>query len=186
MPSFVIHAMLPLLFLLALPGLDRRKVWWLWPLTFLPDLDYFVPGAFHRATLGNVFILLPFALVLAWHLRPQTRNWARVEWMGLAIVYLGTHLLMDVFAGGSVLLYPFTDRTICYVAAIDVVTATNTPIFWLEACSYDGIPVVSEVYPWLSVTEGAMLAFLLPAWLATAGWTLARRRAAARLRERIR
>lgn len=178
MPSAVIHAILPLLVLLAIPALDRRKVWILWPLTLAPDLDYFF--GFHRATLGNVFILLPFLLVLAWSLRPKARDWNRVEWMGIAIVYLGTHLLMDTFTGGTVLFYPFTDYTYCFVAAIDVVTATNTPIYYFEPCSREGIPTVSPVYPWLSVTEGAMLAFLLPAALVCSAYSLWQRRRTAR------
>lgn len=159
LPSFVVHAILPLLVLLSWRRLDARKVWLLWPLTFLPDMDYFF--GFHRATLGNVFVVLPaVALAIHWW-RAGARS--KAEWALIAAVYLGTHILMDVFTGGSVLLYPFSDYTFCYLAAIDVVTATNTPIFYFQACSREGIPVVSPLYPWLTVSEGAMLAFLVPA-----------------------
>lgn len=173
MPSFVVHGILPLLVLLSVPWLDRRKVWWLWPLTFVPDADYALPGL-HRAVTGNLFLLLPFVAVLLWARRNGRRD--LVEWMGIATTYLATHLVMDVFTGGSVLFYPITDYNVCYLAAIDVVTATNTPVFYFEACSEPGIPTVSPVYPWLSVSEGAMLAFLLPAWAILGALTLWRRR----------
>lgn len=161
MPSFVVHGIVPLLLLLATRRLDARKIWLLWPLTFAPDLDSFF--GHHRATLHNVWILLPFLAILLWHLRPATRNLQRVEWMGIALVYLGSHLLMDVFAGGAVLFYPVSTYNFCHLAAIDVVTATNELRPYFRPCSSDGIPTVAAVFPWLSVFEGAMLAFLLPA-----------------------
>lgn len=149
--------------------LDARKVWALWPLTFLPDIDYFVSDI-HRALTGNVFILLPFAAALAWSLRPDHKRPELTEWMAIALVYLGSHLLMDVFTGGSVLLWPISDYNVCYLLYINVRTATNTLEPHFEACGAPGIPRVAEVYPWLSVTEGAMLAFVIPAGLVAAAW----------------
>jgi membrane-bound metal-dependent hydrolase YbcI (DUF457 family) len=153
---------------------DRRKVLLAWPLTHLPDLDYLV--GYHRATLHNVWVLLAFAAVLLWSLRPARRDPALAEWMGIALVYVGSHLLMDVFAGGVTLLYPLSTYTLCWTWTIDVVTATNTPVVTFGPCSYDGIPVIAEVYPWLPWNEAAFLAFLIPATLAVLAWRLWRRR----------
>lgn len=164
MPSFVVHGVVPLLFLLALRRLDAKKIWILWPLTFLPDADYFF--GFHRATTGNVFVLLPFLAALVYALWPPRRDWALAEWMGIALVYLGSHLLMDVFTGGTVLLYPFSTYNYCFNLSIWVYTATNTLEPNIGFCSAPGIPTVSPIYPWLSYSEGAILAFLVPAGLA--------------------
>lgn len=170
MPSFVVHSILPLLVLLAWRRLDVRKVWILWPLTHLPDMDYFF--GFHRATTGNVFVVLPALALAAYWWRKKERG--KAEWAFIAGVYLGTHILMDVFTGGSVLFYPFSDYTYCYLAAVDVVTATNTPIYYFQPCSREGIPTVSPLYPWLSVSEGAMLSFLVPAGIVALGVFLVR------------
>lgn len=153
--------------LLSIRRLDARKVWALWPLTFLPDIDYFVSDI-HRALTGNVFIMLPFLGVLLWAAWGPKRRPQLVEWMVISIIYLGSHLIMDVFTGGSVLLWPITDYNFCFLAYILVRTATNTMEPHFESCSAPGVPVVSEVYPWLSVTEGAILAFVLPIGLAMA------------------
>lgn len=130
---------------------------------------------YHRATAHNVWILLPFLLVLLYSLRPETKNPARAQWMIISLVYLASHLLMDVFAGGITLLYPLSTFTFCWVWTIDVVTATNQLQINWGPCSFDGIPVVAEVYPWLPWNEAALLAFLLPAWLLALLYSLTRR-----------
>jgi hypothetical protein len=159
MPTFVIQSVIPLLLLLSLPWLDRRKVLLACPLTHLPDLDYLI--GHHRATGHNVFVVLPFALVAlyAW----RTARPALAEWMLIATVYTASHLVMDAFAGGVTLLYPFSLHTTCYYAEIDVVTATNDPFLDAGRCSFEGIPVVSEVYTWLPSSDAAILVFLVPA-----------------------
>jgi membrane-bound metal-dependent hydrolase YbcI (DUF457 family) len=170
-PSAAIHGAIPLLLLLAVRKLDARKIWILWPLTFLPDLDYFF--GFHRATLTNVFALLPFALALGWLLlRPGKRNWNAAEWFLIALVYLASHVIMDAFTGGVVLFYPLSQYTYCFDAEIDVVTATNTPSFIFGPCSHEGIPQVTPLYPWLTNNDAAILAFLVPAGLLVAGLNL--------------
>lgn len=156
---------MPLLVLLSIRRLDARKVWVLWPLTFLPDLDYFVSDI-HRALTGNVFMLLPFVAVLAYAMRRGHRRPELAEWMVIALGYLVSHLVMDVFTGGSVLFWPLTDYNVCYLLYINVRTATNTLEPHFDVCSAPGIPQVAEVYPWLSVPEGAMLAFVVPLGLA--------------------
>lgn len=173
MSSLAIHSVVPLLFLLALRPLDARKVWILWPLTILYDLDYFL--GIHR-TATNVWTLLPFVAVLAWAWRKG--RWSLMQWMIVALVYLASHLVMDTFTGGTVLLYPLSDRTFCYYAEILVRTSDNTMYPSIEDCSHPGVPTVAPVYPWLSGLDTAMLMFVLPAGLAVAAihlWRMVRR-----------
>lgn len=174
MPTFVLQSIVPLLFLLSLPWIDRRKVILAWPLTHLPDLDYVI--GHHRATGHNLFVVLPFALVGLWAWRRA--NPALAQWMLVAVVYLASHLMMDAFAGGVTLLYPFSLHTTCYYAEINVVTATDTPFLDAGRCSFTGIPVVATVYTWLPGSDAALLAFLVPTTLAILGWRAWRRRAA--------
>lgn len=167
MPSFVIHALLPLLFLLAIRPLDARKVWVMWPLTILPDFDYFF--GLHRAAGANLFVLLPFVAGLVW--ARQRGKTAVAQFMIIGLVYLGSHLLMDMMTGGIVPFYPLSDWTACYYAEISIVTATNTPSFDFGACSHPGIPTVAPLYPWLSDSDSAMLAFILPAGVGMGMWS---------------
>ncbi|MEA3202108.1 MAG: LexA-binding, inner rane-associated putative hydrolase [Thermoplasmata archaeon] len=176
MPSAVVHGAVPLLFLLALRRLDARKVWILWPLTFLPDLDYFL--GFHRATFTNVFVLVPFVALLVWDWRAGRRD--RAQWWGIALVYLASHLVMDMMTGGVVPFYPVSDYTVCYYANVLVYTQTNTLAPDYGVCSHGGIPQVTPVYGWLTDNDAAMVAFLVPAALAVAGWQLWRARKAAK------
>jgi hypothetical protein len=166
-PTFVVHGTLPLLFLLAVRRLDARKVWILWPLTFLPDLDYFF--GLHRAALTNVFVLVPFVVALVYALR--TKRAPLAQWMTIALVYLVSHFVMDMMTGGIVPLWPLSDYTVCYYYNIDIVTATNAPYFDYGACSHSGIPVVSQRYPWIGDADAAMMAFILPAGLAMGAWS---------------
>lgn len=145
-----------------------------WPLTHLPDIDYAL--GLHRATTHNVWLLLPFLVVLAWSLRPSDRRPALAEWMAIGLTYVGSHLVMDVFAGGVTLFHPLSRFTLCLDWNIEIVTATNEPRFHFESCSFEGIPQVAEVYPWLPWNEAALLAFLVPATLAVLGWRLVVRR----------
>lgn len=175
MASFLMHALIPLLFLLAWRHLDARKVLWLWPLTILPDLDYFV--GLHRAALLNAFILLPPLLGLALDKR-------RREWWLIALAYLVSHLTMDVFDGGVALWYPISTFTVCYDAGVNVVTDTNTILPYWESCHYggeqggiigegpiaSGTPPVRELYAWMVPEEVGILVFLLPA-TALLAWT---------------
>jgi hypothetical protein len=183
MPSITIHLLVPLLVLLATRRFDPRKVWILLPLTLLPDADYFLPGL-HRAALTNLWVLaIPLALYVIATTRPHLRpvddlpaiGGAR-EWALIALVYLGSHLVMDMFTGGIVPLYPLSDWTACFYGYIEVETATNTPHFYFGQCSHDGIPQVIDVYTYLDLDETAMWAFVLPTLAALAMTTFIRRR----------
>lgn len=158
MPSFVVHALLPLLPLLAIRQLDARKVWILWPLAFAPDLDYFVH--LHRAALTNVFVLLPFFVVLVYALRKKDR--ALSEWMGIALVFLVAHYVMDTFTGGIVPFYPISSYTVCYYADLLVHTADNSLYWDYGPCGHPGIPTVAVDYPFLTDTDTAMAALMIP------------------------
>lgn len=162
----MLQSVVPLLFLLSMPWLDRRLVLILWPLTHLPDIDYLLIP--HRALAHNVWILLPFLGVGIWAWRK-----GRVELtqaMIIGSIYVASHIVMDIFAGGVTLLYPLSNYTTCYYAEIKVVTATNTPFLDAGRCSFDGIPTVATIYTWLPSTEAALLAFLIPATLAVLAW----------------
>lgn len=168
----MLQSVIPLLFLLSLPWLDRRKVLLAWPFTHLPDVDYlFEP---HRAVAHNLFILLPFVAVGIYALRTARRELA--EYMLVAGIYVASHLVMDIFAGGVTLLYPLSLHTTCYYAEIRVVTATNEPFLDAGRCSFEGVPTVSAVYTWLPSTEAALLVFLVPATAAAIAWGFRRQR----------
>lgn len=111
MPSFLIHSIIPLLPLLAARRLDARKVWMLWPLAHLPDLDYFL--GYHRATFTSLFILVPGLLLAFYGWRNEQRR-SLLAWGLIANVYLVSHIVMDTFTGGTVPLYPFSTWTACY------------------------------------------------------------------------
>ena len=164
------HGVVPLLFLLALRRVDARKAWVLWPLTVLPDLDYFL--GLHRAAFTNVFVLLP--LVGAWLYARRAGRPELAEWTLVGLVYLLSHFVMDTMTGGIVPLYPLSDYTVCYYADVLVHTTDNSYALDAGPCSHAGIPQVAEYYPWLSVTDTAILAFVLPGGLLVAGWHLRR------------
>lgn len=162
------HALIPLLFLLSWRRFDVRKVLLLWPLTVLPDLDYFF--GMHRALTANAFILLP-VLVGLW------RDAPRREWYAIALAYLASHLVMDVFDGGVALWYPVSTWTLCYEAGVNVLTDSNTLLPYWDACHYggdvggivgegpvtSGTPPVRQEYAWMVPHEVGILAFLAPA-----------------------
>ncbi|HVL47248.1 MAG TPA: metal-dependent hydrolase [Candidatus Thermoplasmatota archaeon] len=162
MASLTFHLLVPLLAMLAIPGIDRRKAFWLLPLVLLPDLDHFV--GVHRSWLHNVFLLAP-TLAVALHAHRRRDRETR-EWMLVATAYLASHLVLDVFVGGATLLWPFTDYNVCYYFTIVVATATNTPHFYYGDCSAPGAPTTVEFYPWLDYDETAAWAFILVAILA--------------------
>ncbi|HWG91005.1 MAG TPA: metal-dependent hydrolase [Candidatus Thermoplasmatota archaeon] len=179
MPSFLVHALIPTFAMLSVRRyFDPRIVLYLWPLTLLPDLDYFGANGtwwVHRATLHS---LLSVALVvgLVWL---AARRWAAPgaapQYAAVALVYHGSHILMDTFAGGNVFFWPFFNQTFLYWFYIEVDTATNTPIVTSEPATHEGAPVVSTTYEWLSPAETAMMAFLLVFWAVLVTLSLAER-----------
>lgn len=167
MPSFVIHGVVPALALLAIPSLRSRRVLALLPLAFLPDLDHWI-GA-HRASLHNVFILVPVLVWLWWEM-DRGAGWERGEWAAIAGGYLGSHLLMDAFVGGLSPLWPLDPRGVFLLVAVEVETATNTPHLIFEPGTLSGTPQTVETFLWISPTDVAVLVFVVAvsaaAWLA--------------------
>ncbi|MFA5944645.1 MAG: metal-dependent hydrolase, partial [Candidatus Thermoplasmatota archaeon] len=116
MPSFLPHAVAPALVAMAFFRIPRRTVLLLLPLVWVPDLDYLVQSQ-HRAVTHSMLIplILLAAVVVLWRRRdPEARFWEFATRPGapvglsLASFFIASHLLMDVFAGGVVLLWPFT------------------------------------------------------------------------------
>lgn len=167
MVSFVPHVVLPLLAALAfLRDLPRRWVWGLAFVAWVPDVDYLIPGS-HRAWTHNVWIPLAF-LGASWMVaRRQREPWGswvvRPGW-GLALLlcayYWASHLVLDFFAGGVVLLWPLLDVNIHYSFEIFVDTSTNTFLPEQQTGTSPGAPELAPVFTWLSYEHTATLAFL--------------------------
>ncbi|MFA5944519.1 MAG: hypothetical protein WC876_08655, partial [Candidatus Thermoplasmatota archaeon] len=97
--------------------------------------------------------------------------------LSLASFFIASHLLMDVFAGGVVLLWPFTYTNFYADFAILLDTGTNT--FEPEGSSgtEQGTPEISAIYPWLSYVDTAVAVFLaacLAVWIGVRQWRKAR------------
>jgi hypothetical protein len=185
MPSFLPHAVAPALVAAAFLPIPRRTVLLYLPLVWAPDLDYLVPSQ-HRAATHSVLIpliLLAIAVVL-WRRRdPSARFWEFATRPGapvglsLSAFYLGSHVLMDVFAGGVVLLWPITYTNFFTDFQIILDTGSNT----FEPTGSTGTepvpPALSPRFPWLSYVDTAVAAFLaacLAAWLGLRQWRKAR------------
>ena len=169
MPGAVMHALFPLLPLLAFTRFPRRAVLLAWPAVFLPDLDYVIPP--HRAALHNVFCVA--ALLALWALAPRSRRLApHRDAFLLAAVFWGGHELMDVFYGGIVPFWPFLDTTWLVDVAVDVATGTNRPLFYVDVGTQPGPPTTARVDPFFTALDAAVLA----ACALAAAAALARRR----------
>jgi len=184
-PSFLPHAVAPALVAAAFFRVPRRTVFYLLPTVFVPDLDYLVQSQ-HRAVTHSV--LIPIALLLAvvvlWRRRdPSARFWefaTRPGWpvgLSLSAFYIGSHLLMDVFAGGVVLLWPFTYTNFYTDLQVILDTERNTFEPVGSAGTEPGTPALSPQYPWISYVDTAVAAFLAACasgWLAVQQWRKAR------------
>lgn len=161
----------------------RRKQILLWaPMVWVPDLDYFFAVEYHRALLSNIWIpvLLFGSLIALWRRRdPTARFWEFATRPGapggllLTSYYFAGHILMDIFAGGVVVLWPLTVANVFLFFQIRVDTATNTPVAEGSGGVEQGIPEVTANYTWLSAIDVAVGAFLLACiavWLGWRGW----------------
>ncbi|MBI4392368.1 MAG: hypothetical protein HY556_01030 [Euryarchaeota archaeon] len=159
MPSFVIHATIPALVMLASRRFDWRKVLALLPLTFLCDIDYFL--GIHRASLHNVFILAAVAVPIYLIDSGRLQRHAHLrENFYIASIYVASHLIMDSFAGGIVPFYPIFNQTLFIDVSVIVDTRTNTPIVDVAPGTFDGPPTVSTFYEFLNGSEAAILVFV--------------------------
>lgn len=165
MPSFIVHGLIPLLLLLAFRLVPPRVALWTLPFTWLPDLDFWV--GIHRATSSNLMLLIPG--LVAWYGWRKTRpTWA--PYAAAATFYVASHLLMDVFAGGVVLLWPFVDTTFLVDCRVVVETATGRLIPICNPETMAGPPQVSEYFLWISPFEIAMVAAVAAVGLGVVGY----------------
>lgn len=179
MASFLPHIVVPALVALAFLPIGRRRVLMWAPLVWVPDVDYVLP-ALHRAASHSVFIPLLLTAVLVWLWRRRdptarfpefaTRPGAPAN-LTLASFYLASHLVMDVFQGGVVLLWPLWNVTLFLGFQIVLDTATNTFEPAGDAGSMEGAPPLSARYEWFSTTDAAVTAFLVAFGL---GWVVLR------------
>lgn len=152
MPSFIVHGLIPPLLLLAFRLVPPRVALWTLPLTWMPDLDFWL--GVHRATTSNLFILIPG--LVAWYRWRSTRpGWS--PYAAAGTYYLASHLLMDVFAGGIVPLWPFVDVTFLIDCRVVVETATGDLIPICNPETHGGAPQVAEFFTWISPFEVAMV-----------------------------
>jgi hypothetical protein len=184
-PSFLPHAVAPALVAAAFLRVPRRTVLFLLPMVWVPDLDYLVQSQ-HRAVTHSVLIPLALlaAVVVLWRRRdPSARFWefaTRPGWpvgLSLSSFYIASHLLMDVFAGGVVLLWPFTYTNFYTDFQVILDTEQNTFEPVGSAGTEQGTPEISASYPWISYVDTAVAAFLgacLTGWLAVRQWRKAR------------
>lgn len=185
MVSWLPHAVVPGLFALAfLRRLPRGWVMAFVPLVWVQDLDYFAPGH-HREWTHNVFVPLAFLFLAVWAWRrkaPAEPFWDVATRPGWALAgllcayYTASHVFLDVFAGGAVLLWPLADINffLLYEVHLDLSTGAITPVE--EAGTAVGPPQPSSDYTWLSYEHSAILAFLLASALVAGALWLRRRR----------
>jgi hypothetical protein len=187
-PSFLPHIVVPGLVALAFFPIERKRILLLAPLVWLPDVDYIVPAQ-HRAVTHSVLIpIVLFGIVLAlWRRRdPTSRFWefatrpGHLANMTLASFYIGSHLLMDVFQGGVVLLWPLLNTNFYLAFEILLNTGTNTFTPAGEGGTSEGAPQLAPLYPWFS-TEHTAIAVFLASCVAVAGTTWLWRRSTGRI-----
>lgn len=185
MPSFLPHILAPALVAAAFFPIPRRTVLLLAPTVWLPDLDYLVQSQ-HRAVTHSVLVPLALlaAVVVLWRRRdPAARFWEFATRPGAPVAlslmafFIASHELMDVFAGGVVLFWPFSYTT--FFADLELVLHTQTNTFEpvAEAGTEQGVPEIADDYAWLSYVDTAILVFLLAClagWLAVRVWRSAR------------
>lgn len=171
MPSFVVHGLIPLLLILALRLAPPKVALATLPFTWLPDLDFWL--GIHRATTSNVFILLP--TLYLWY-RWREAQPQRAQYAAIATLYLASHLIMDMFAGGIVPFWPLWDYTVFWHFLIQINTETGEPDVTNDPGTHEGAPQVVEVFTWLSPIEAAMLAVTAVAVVGTLGWRWYKRR----------
>ena len=184
MPSFIPHLVAPVLVALAFFPMRRRQILLWAPMVWVPDLDYFFAVAYHRALLSNIWLPLLMAGGLAWMWRkrdPAAAFWEYATRPGapggllLTCYYFLSHILMDIFAGGVVVLWPLSLANVFLFFQIRVDTATNTPVTDAAGGLEQGVPEIAADYTWLSAIDVAVSAFLITCILAWLGWKGVRR-----------
>lgn len=192
LPTVLVPGLFALAFLRRLP---RKWVIACAPIAWVPDLDYIsnmlgLEG--HRVLTHNIWIPLAFLGLsyLAWRraaAKVLTTNtpatylagavqpgWA-LFWL-LASFYWASHVFLDVFAGGALLLWPLSNLNfyLFYEIHVDLQSGEVTPV--AEGGTEVGPPELSSDYAWLTYEHTAILAFLAVALLCGLGWRMWSRR----------
>lgn len=144
MANASMHIILPMLMLLIFYD-DIRSILMLLPVSVFPDLDYFLV---HRGTLHNIFI--PVCLLMI-YLKTKSQK------IAIAIVYLGSHLFLDIFDMGIIPFYPLSIRNFMIDAefGLEIVkTTTIDPITGAEVTETTAT-TIHEIAP-------ATIDYLLP------------------------
>jgi hypothetical protein len=104
MSSLFSHIFIPLIILLLFSkilGIDPKKVIILSPFAAFSDLDHIFFE--NRALLHSIFILLiPILLFILIK--------SRRDVSGIISFYLASHIILDIFNGGVMILYPFSNN----------------------------------------------------------------------------
>lgn len=175
-PSILPHLVAPVLFALAFLPAQRKRILLWSPMALAPDLDYFFAKDYHRALLSNIWIPLAVlvALVILWRRRDPEARFMEFAFrpgapgrLALSFYFLASHILMDVFAGGVVLLWPLTQVNFDLFFNIVVDTQTNQPVVTAEGSAEPGIPQITPRFEWWSTIDTAVATFL---GAATASW----------------
>jgi hypothetical protein len=168
MVSWLPHYVIPVLVALAFFPVSRRTALLVGILAWVPDMDYIIQSQ-HRAITHS--ILIPLALasatVVLWKRRDPTarllefatRPGAPVI-LTLGAYYYASHLLLDVFQGGVVLLWPLLNTNFYAGFEILLNTGTNTFTPAAEAGTSEGAPELTPLYPWFSTEHAAIAVFL--------------------------
>jgi hypothetical protein len=165
--SFLPHLVIPGLTALVFLRVERWRILAWSPLVWAADADYVLQSE-HRALTHSLLIPLAVAaaLVALWRLRdPSAQFWEFARRPGapanlmLAAYFLASHLVMDVFQGGVVLLWPLLDVNFYLAFEILLDTGNNQFTPTGEAGTSEGAPELSPVYPCLSTRDTAYLAF---------------------------
>lgn len=97
----IVHAIIPLLFLLAFfPDLDKKYLLLL-PIVWIIDLDSYI-GA-HRFWFHNLFFILIFSFLLWW-------LWDKKAFF-ITLFFGLSHIILDLTMPGTAFLYPLIQKT---------------------------------------------------------------------------
>jgi len=146
----IVHILIPLVFLLAIfYKLDKKYVFYLLPLTFIIDLDTYIPGT-HRYLFHNLLfvILISTIVYFAWDKRAYF----------VSLFYLGSHLILDFAEPGVALLYPLVQKTYYLVAEITYYSGWDLNL-WFGSMSITELP--TDYVAYYFTTYAALFLILL-------------------------
>jgi len=145
-----VHIIIPVIFLLAIfPKLDKKYLFYLLPLTFIIDLDTYIPGT-HRYLFHNLLfvILITTIVYFAWDKRAYF----------VSLFYLGSHLILDLGEPGVAFFYPLVQKTYYLVAEITYYAGWDLNL-WIGSMSITELP--TDYVAYYFTTYAALFMLLL-------------------------